>query len=62
MKKYQILKIDPLLDQYYAKDIQLRMENYNRKKKELLADGHTLSDIANGYLYFGIHKVRGGWV
>ena len=62
MKKYQILKIDPLLDQYYAKDIQLRMENYNRKKKELLADGQTLSDIANGYLYFGIHKVRGGWV
>lgn len=58
--KYKILEIDTLLKQYEG-DIDLRMENYKRKKKELLAPRQPLSEFANGHLYFGFHKVRGGW-
>ncbi len=33
------------------------------KIKELTQDGkRTLSDFADGHLYFGLHKVRNGWV
>jgi endonuclease/exonuclease/phosphatase family metal-dependent hydrolase len=48
----------------FAADIQLRMDNYNRKKNELLAGGTTLKDFANGHEYFGFHKSTGdldGW-
>lgn len=58
---YKILEIDPYLAPY-EKDIQLRMNNYKTKKKELLKDCKTLSDFANGYEYFGIHKTKTGWV
>ena len=56
-----ILKIDPWLASY-EKDLQQRMKNYRNKKKELVGKDGKLSDFANGYLYFGIHRVRGGWV
>ena len=59
--KHKILKIDPYL-QPYAADIDLRMENYRRKKTQLLGDKQTLADFANGHLYFGIHRCDGGWV
>ena len=58
--KYAILKIDPQLAPY-KRDIDLRMENYRRKKAQLLQEGQTLSDFANAHLYFGFHKVRNGW-
>ena len=58
--KYKILRNDPSLLPF-EKDIILRMENYNQKKAELLADGKTLADFASGYLYFGFHKENGGW-
>ena len=58
--KYQILKTDPTL-QPFAGDIALRMENYYKKKAELLSGGQTLSDFANGFRYFGFHKENGGW-
>ena len=61
MKKLKIYQIDPLLKPY-ARDLDQRMINYENKKKALLSGGGTLSDFANGYLYFGIHRVRGGWV
>ena len=33
------------------------------KEKELTNEGkQTLSDFASGYLYFGLHKIPGGWV
>ncbi len=57
----KILSIDKYLAPY-KKDFQLRMDNYNRKKAELLPNGGTLSDFANGYLYFGIHRTPTGWV
>ena len=56
-----ILKIDPCLKPF-ENDLLLRMENYRRKKKEILKDGGRLSDFANGYKYFGIHKTEEGWV
>ena len=57
----KILSIDKYLAPYKT-DLELRMANYNRKKQELLPDGGTLADFANGYLYFGIHRTATGWV
>ena len=58
--KHKILKMDPYLKPY-EKDLDLRMENYRRKKAELLAPGQTLADFATGHLYFGFHKEKNGW-
>ena len=58
--KYRILKYDPSLRSNSA-DIELRMENYRKKKAQLLAPGQTLADFASGYLYFGFHKTENGW-
>jgi len=58
---YKIFEIDPNLKNYRG-DIELRMDNLKRKKQQLLAPGQTLSDIANGYLYFGIHPSEDGWI
>ena len=58
---YKIIEIDSLLKNYES-DINLRMDSYKKKKKELLSNGQTLPEFANGYEYFGIHRIRGGWV
>ena len=58
---YRIFDFDPSL-RAFEKDFDLRMENFHRKKAELLQEGQTLSDFANGYKYFGFHKTEGGWV
>ena len=58
--RYKILKNDPNLLPFEA-DIQLRMENYKKKKAQLLADGQTLSEFANGHNYFGFHQTKDGW-
>ncbi len=58
---YKIIEIDSLLKNYES-DINLRMESYKKKKKELLSKGQTLPEFANGYEYFGVHRIRGGWV
>ena len=57
---FQILRYDPGLKPYAA-DIALRMERYEQKKKQLLAEGQTLSDFANGSAWFGFQKTRNGW-
>ncbi len=58
---YKIFKYDPnLLD--YRGDIELRMNNYKRKKAELVGDGRTLAEFANGHLYYGFHKTNDGWI
>lgn len=57
---YKILEYDPYL-QPHASDIELRMNNYYRKKKELLNEQTSLLDFANGHEYFGFHKADGGW-
>lgn len=59
---YKILELDGLLKKYYEKDINLRMDNYKKKKTQLLLKGQSLADFANGAEYFGIHKIKGGWV
>ena len=57
---YKILKIDPYLKDY-EQDINLRMETYKSKRKELL-NGKSISVFANGYKYFGFHRTKKGWV
>ena len=58
--KHKILRIDPMLKPF-EKDFDLRMQNYIRKKEELLSPGQTLTDFANGHLFFGFHQADGGW-
>ncbi len=58
---YKLLKIDPYLIDF-EKDINLRMDAFKSKKKELLGKGKSLSAFANGYKYFGFHKTKKGWV
>ncbi len=59
--EYRIFEYDPYLKPFAA-DIELRMNNYENKKKELLPGGGKLVDFANGHLYYGFHRVEGGWV
>ena len=59
--KKRILKIDPYLSPY-ENDIEVRHALINKKKRELCGKGGELSSFANGYLYYGFHKVDGGWV
>jgi len=56
----RILKIDPYLIPY-EKDIEARYAKINKKKRELCSR-RDLSSFANGYLYYGFHKVEGGWI
>ena len=58
---YKILEIDPYLKPFES-DIDLRMENYEKKKKELLVNSASLSEFANGYQYYGFHRTKSGWV
>ena len=59
--KYKIFEYDPLLEQYYEDDFDLRMNNFARKKSELLKESETLADFANGYEIYGFHKTEDGW-
>ncbi len=58
---YRILQLDPGL-RPYERDIALRMDNYKKKKRELLGKNGSLVDFANAHLYFGIHRTETGWV
>ena len=58
--KHKILTYDKNLA-YFEKDFDLRMQRYEQKKKELLPNGGTLADFANGSEYFGFHKTADGW-
>ena len=58
--KHKLLELDPQLTPF-EKDLDLRMQRYKATKKALLAKGQTLSDFANGYLFFGFHQADGGW-
>ncbi len=55
-----IVKGDPWLKPY-EKALQGRYDYAVRREKELVGDG-TLSDFADGYLYFGLHFIDGQWV
>ena len=60
-KKLRILELDPNLSAFEG-DLNDRVARYKNKKKELLHKGQKLSDFANGYLFYGFHKTKGGWV
>ena len=58
--RYKIFEYDPSLRSFES-DIALRMENYQKKKRELVGTKGKLTDFANGHEYFGFHRVGGGW-
>lgn len=60
-KHYRILDLDPYLQPHEA-DILLRMRRLEETQKRLLPRGGTLSDFANGHLYYGFHKQSRGWI
>ena len=60
-KKNKIMEIDPYLSPF-EKDINLRTALFYGKKKELLGNGKKIKNFANGYMYFGFHRTRTGWV
>ena len=57
-----IIKNDPWLEPY-AQAIQGRYDYVLKREKDLTKNGEmTLSDFADGYLYFGLHKVGNEWI
>ena len=58
---YQIIEIDPWLAPY-ERDIELRMDRFMEKRRQLVGDADSLKDFANGYLFFGFHRTKNGWV
>lgn len=57
----RMIEIDPGLAPF-EKDLELRTKLYLQKRKELLGNQKSLSQIANGYMHFGFHRVPDGWV
>ena len=60
-KTLEIIRRDPWLEPY-EKAIKGRHEDAARKEAELAGDNGSLVDFANAHKYFGLHKVRNGWV
>lgn len=59
--KRKILHIDPYLTPF-EKDIDLRVNLFKKKKKQLVGMGGKLTDFANGHKFFGFHRTSDGWV
>ena len=58
---YEITRIDPWLEPY-AGEIELRMNSFKGRRWQLVKDAKSAADFADGYLFFGIHRTRTGWV
>ena len=58
---YEIIRIDPWLEPY-AGDIELRMDRFKEKRRQIAEGADTLTGFANGYLFFGFHRTGDGWV
>ena len=58
---YRITEIDPWLAPH-AGDIELRMNRFKERRYQLVGGAETLTDFANGYLFFGFHRTPEGWV
>ena len=58
---YKLLEINPALLPY-EKDINLRMDQYNKKLAELTGRDKSLKDFANAYEYYGFHELEYDWV
>ena len=50
---YKIIELDPSL-KHFEGDINLRMDLYKQKKKELVKRGTKLTDFANAHEYYGM--------
>ncbi|MDR2058026.1 MAG: alpha amylase C-terminal domain-containing protein [Dysgonamonadaceae bacterium] len=62
MKSLRLIKNDPWLEPY-RKAIEGRCDYFLCKEKELTQNNKiSLSDFASGYLYFGLHPTKTGWV
>ncbi|MCP9612967.1 alpha amylase C-terminal domain-containing protein [Coprobacter tertius] len=61
MKRLNLVKNDPWLEPYND-TIEFRHRLTVDKKKELTQKTGSLSDFATGYLYFGLHRDKDGWV
>lgn len=59
--KNRMAEIDPQLKPF-ERDLDLRVELFQKKRKELVGDRETLTDFANGHQYFGFHRTEDGWV
>ena len=60
-KTLSLISNDPWLEPY-SDAINGRYEDAVRKEKELTGKGGSLVDFANAHQYFGMHKLRSGWV
>ncbi len=60
-QKLKILDTDPLLAPFEG-DLNARMDRYENAVKRLLAPGQTLSEFAEGAMYYGFHRTETGWV
>ena len=56
-----ILKRHPELRPWTG-DLELRDQLHTKKRAQLLPEGGSLSDFADGHLYYGFHKLEDGWV
>ena len=57
----RILNTHPELTPY-RKDLDLRMELYRKKRKQILGKTEHLRDFANAHTYYGFHRQSSGWV
>lgn len=60
MRRLRLIQNDPYLKPY-ASAIRARYD-YAKRKEAVLTRGTPLSDWADGYLYFGLHRTEHGWV
>ena len=62
MESLNLIKNDPWLAPYESA-IEGRYQYVIDKEKSLTNNGkQTLSEMASGYLYFGLHKTAKGWI
>ncbi len=59
--KLKILKIDPYLTPH-QEALENRVNAFRSKRAELICENESLIGFANGYEYFGIHKLKDSWV
>ena len=60
-EKLKILETDPMLTAFEG-DLNARMDRYQNALNRLLKPGQTLSEFAEGAMYFGFHRTEKGWV
>lgn len=51
---------DPNLESHLG-EVRMHLDRFNAQRWNLAQNGN-LSDVANGYMYFGFHKAEDGWV